>query len=362
MPLSVPAFRTARRQRRTSAFAIADGGGGCKTLGVRASRLRLLAAAVGLLSFAAPPAALATAQRQPSRSACTIPGGWTNVAARGTRYVIFGEIHGTGESPAFVARLACGLASRGERLLIGIEQQASDNAALQQAWSLPDGQFAAALRRTGWAGRLDGVASRAMFGLLLKLHALKARGRAIDVVAFNGFRDDAQRRRFADLPAQGPHEAAQAENIRRAAESGRYDHVLILVGNLHARKTPVGDGAAAFRPMAMQLAPAAEITSLNMRASGGSMWNCLARPGARLEPGKPIPPSAIDCGSHDTGRSPVDLGRHAFIRLGAFPGEPADPSYDGFYWLGRVKGSPPAAARSGPDQPLHPPRRRALRE
>jgi hypothetical protein len=264
------------------------------------------------------------------------------VSARRTRYVVFGEVHGTRESPEFVGMLACGLASRGERLLIGVEHDATSNAALQKAWQLPDGQFAAALRSLGWAGRLDGVASTAMFELLQRLHELKWRGRAIDVVAFNGFSDDAQRRRFSDLPAQGPHEAGQAENIRKAAASGRYDHVLVLVGNLHARKAPVGDGAARFKPMAMRLGPPAEITTLNMRGAGGSMWNCLLKPNAQPEPGKPLPPDAIDCGNHAAGGSRVDLGRRPFVRLGAFPGEPADPSYDGYYWLGRVAGSPPA--------------------
>lgn len=273
-----------------------------------------------------------------------MPAGWATVAARRTRYVVFGETHGTRQSPEFVGTLACALAGRGERLLVGIEQQATNNAALQKAWQLPDSQFAATLRGIGWAGRLDGVASKAMFELLQRLHELKSRGRAIDVVAFNGFSDDAQRRRFSDLPAQGPHEAAQAENIRRAAASGRYDHVLVLVGNLHAGKRPVGDGPVRFEPMAMRLAPPTEITSLNMHGAGGSMWNCLLKPDVKPELGKPIPPEAVDCGNHKAGGSRVDLGGRAFVRLGAFPGEPADPSYDGFYWLGRETGSPPAVS------------------
>ncbi|HEX8062893.1 MAG TPA: hypothetical protein VF535_06725, partial [Allosphingosinicella sp.] len=188
--------------------------------------------------------------------ACSVPEGWSRVAARKTPYIIFGEVHGTRESPAFVEATACGLAAKGARVLVGVEHNATDDPALQAAWSLPDAQFPAALRALGWAGRKDGVASQAMFELLLRLHRLKERGRRIDVVAFNGARDAEQRERFKDLPGQGPHEAAQAENVRRAAEAKRYDHVLVLVGNLHARKQPVTRGGMSFEPMAMRLAPA----------------------------------------------------------------------------------------------------------
>jgi hypothetical protein len=272
---------------------------------------------------------------------CAIPQGWPAVAARKTRYVIFGEVHGTRESPAFVEATACGLAAKGERVLVGVEHQAADDGALQAAWALPHARFPAALRARGWAGRQDGVASQAMLELLVRLHRLKSQGRSIDVVAFNGFRDAEQGERFKALPGQGPHEAAQAENIRRAAEAKRYDHVLVLVGNLHARKQPVTRGEVSFEPMAMRLAPAAAITSLNMAGAAGTMWNCLLKAGVQLQPGKPLPPGSMDCASHPT-RGHPDLHRPPFVALGALPGSEEDPAYDGFYWVGAVSGSPPA--------------------
>jgi hypothetical protein len=254
---------------------------------------------------------------------------------------VFGEVHGTRESPAFVGTIACALGRKGERLLVAIEHEATGDAALQAAWSLPHVRFAAALRRKGWAGRQDGVASEAMFAMLVRLHALKSRGERIDVVAFSGIRDQAQGARFKDLPGQGPHEAAQAENIRVAAEGRPYDHVLVLVGNLHARKRPVEGRGVVYEPMAMRLAPAAAITSLNMTYAAGTMWNCLMKPGSAFEPGKPPPPGAIDCASHAT-HGVVDLHRSPFIGLGALPGLDVDDAYDGFFWLGEVSGSPPA--------------------
>lgn len=277
---------------------------------------------------------------------CDLPPGWDEVDRRGTLYVVFGEIHGTAEAPALVGDVACGLAFRGDRLLVAIEQQASDDAALQAAWALPDERFAGALLRTGWAGRNDGVASRAMLALLVRLHRLRTGGRAIDVVTFNGERDPAQAARFAALPGQGPHEAEQAENIR-LADGGRHDRVLVLTGNLHARKQPVTRGGATFEPMAMRLAPAGAVTTLNMADAGGTMWNCLLKPGVALPEGKPIPTDAIECGAHPTHGS-ADLRRPAFLGIGAAPGQDANPAFDGFFWVGRTTASPPAVALTPP--------------
>jgi hypothetical protein len=286
----------------------------------------------------------AAAPNPGAESRCVVPDGWRAIKARRTRYVIFGEVHGTREAPAFVGATACGLAAKGERLLIAVEHLSTDDAALQAAWGLPHNRFAAALRERGWKGREDGVASEAMFALLVRLHLLKTQGRRIDVVAFNGSRDDAQRARFNALPGQGPHEAAQAENIRTAAEARRYDHILVLVGNHHARKEIATRGDTRYKPMAMQLGEPGAVTSLNMANAPGTMWNCLIRPGVELQPGKEPPAGAIDCGSHPAGGL-ADLARRPFVGLGAPPGGQPDTAYDGFFWVGSVSASPPAVPR-----------------
>ena len=134
---------------------------------------------IGLIALAL--AAVTTTAGGPTER-CDLPPGWSEVAGRGARYIVFGEVHGTREAPAFVGDVACGLAFDGERLLVAIEQDSSRNAALQIAWQQPDERFAAALRRTGWVERNDGVGSEAMFAMLLRLHRLWAGGRQIDIV------------------------------------------------------------------------------------------------------------------------------------------------------------------------------------
>lgn len=287
----------------------------------------------GLLAVVPPPARAA--------DGCSLPDGWADVVRRDPHYVVFGEMHGTQQSPAFVGNLACALAARGERVLVAVELESRSDAAFQAAWRLPPAQFPAALLKDGWAGRRDGVGSVAMRDMLVRLHALKSVGRPIALVAFNGARDATQQAKFADQAGQGPHEAAQAENIRNAAAVGRYDRVLVLVGNLHARKEPVERGAVTFRPMVMQLAPARDVVSLDMASAGGSTWTCELRAGAKFEPGKPISKDAIECSGHPVRRD-ATIDRSPFITLQPLPGRQRDPAYDGSFWLGPVSESPPA--------------------
>lgn len=276
-----------------------------------------------------------------AKQVCQVPIGWNDVAARKPRFVVFGEVHGTRQAPAFIGDVACALAARGERILVAVEHSATENDAFQKAWRLPNAQFPEVLKRAGWADRDDGVGSEAMLAFLIRLHHLARRGQLIDIVAFNGAKDAAQSRRFSHLPGQGPHDAAQAENIRVAAAAHPYDRVLVLVGNVHARKRPVEHSLAQFEPMAMRLGPPSSIITLNMQTTGGTAWNCELKPGVTPQPGKSLTQNDIACGSYPFSGD-ADLRRAPFIALGALQPTAIDPDYDGVFWLGKVDASPQA--------------------
>lgn len=265
------------------------------------------------------------------------------------KFVVFGEIHGSVQSPAFIGDVACGLLAQGKRILVGIEFQATLDDQLQAAWQLPDAEFRKQLPAIGWAGRTDGVASRAMFELLLRLHSLKEKGAAIDIVAFNGTRDLAQQARFEKLPRQGPHEAAQADNIANAAKKAAYDVVLVLVGDFHARRRMVGEGPDQFEPMALRLAPSGRLVSLRLRHAGGTSWNCQLKPGVQLRLGAPIAADAIACGAYPVSGS-ADLHHVPFLQLGVDPADATSAGFDGFFWVGPITASPPQlpAVDAGP--------------
>jgi hypothetical protein len=262
-----------------------------------------------------------------------LPIGWNSIEAKKPKFVVFGETHGTQESPELVESVACALATRGERILVAIELESRSNPHLQKLWRTPSNSFARAVlaELPGFAQRQDGVASRAMLTMLDHLQSL-SRNRSIDVVAFNSVRDAAQAARWRDLPGQGAHEAAQAENIAMASARKRYDRVLVLVGNLHAGKDR--SMAVDFEPMAMRLARVGPLISLVQTYATGTAWYCMVKRGATLTPAN------IDCGAHGTqGASP---DRPVEVRLWS-PGDPeANSAYDGYYWFPVVHASPPA--------------------
>lgn len=270
-----------------------------------------------------------------------MPEGMDKIIAKKPKFLIFGENHGTQESPAFVSDVVCALVARNERVLVAVEHDVGQDAAFQSAWQQDGEQFIKQLRAAGWAKREDGVASEAMFQLLTKLHALKSAGRSIDITAFNGTRDEAQRDRFKGLPGQGPHEASQAENIRLAASRQKYDRVIILVGSLHGTKAEVERNGVNFKPMAMQLATPDRIISLRMSAGKGTSWNCILKKGAHGDFSRGIPMDAIECGPHDY-EGDVDLKRPKFASLWPVSGVEPMAGYDGIFWVGPAHASKPA--------------------
>jgi len=270
-------------------------------------------------------------------SHCDLPAGWADVAKLDPRFVVFGELHGTNEGPRFVGSLACALARQNKRVLVAIEHDASANAALQAAWN--SNNFEEKLTKLFFAGRSDGVGSKAMFDMVVGLHRLKVGGFPVAIVAFNGFGDEHQQSRFADLPGQGPHEAAQAENIATAAMAQSYDQVLVLVGSVHARKTPIVRNGHAFDPMARRLSQYGRAVLLNMRHADGTSWNCQLKPGA--DPTiKAIGLEDLECGEHPNKGEP-QLGPEPFIGLEKADPVDGPPAFDGFFWVGAVSGSPP---------------------
>lgn len=290
------------------------------------------------------PAALAAQDRMPAdETACIAPPGWDEVVARDPDFVVFGELHGTREAPALVQSLICAEAKREQRLLLAVEHSSWENAAWQEAWALPHDKFRRTFPDLGWRGRDDGVASKAMLALVTGAHALKDQGAAIDIVAFNGARDDIQRDRFADLPSQGPHEAAQAQNIAEAAARHDYDRVIVLVGRLHAATVPISIGGPDFDPMAVQLRGYGTVLSLGMLHAGGESWSCQLAPGTKHAPGQEITDDMITCDAFQAGaEGSSDRPPHITVGNLAYP--PLERRFDGTFWVGPISASPPAFA------------------
>jgi len=283
--------------------------------------------------------ALALAASQ-SQAACSLPPGWSAVVASHPRFVVFGEVHGTRESPELVGSIACALSVRGERLLVAIELPSRTDPQLQRLWqSTPDGFANRAIADLpGFAQREDGVASRAMLAMLDRLHAIGGSGKSIDIVAFDRARDAAQTQRWQALPGQASREAEQAENIATAASAKAYDRVLVLTGNSHARKLTEDRPDVPYEPMAMRLARSGPIVSLKQTIGTGTEWNCIVNRAAK--PSGPGRQAQVDCGTH--GRIGAIPARPMEVGLWSSEEAEADSAYDGYYWFPVVHASPPA--------------------
>lgn len=273
--------------------------------------------------------------------ACAPMQGWEEVAeAADGKFLIFGEMHGSAQSPQAVAEYICA-ASQTRSILLAIEFSSTSDEGFRAAWAGPHDEFRDRMldHVPEWKGRPDGVGSVAMLDMLVRLHALKEAGRPIDLTSFNGARDQAQREAFAHLPAQEPHEAAQAANIRQASERGAYHQTVVLVGNLHARKQPVDMGPEPWRPMGMFLAAPEHIVSLQMAWDGGASWSCQMAADAAIEPGQPITDDMIECRAFPTGSAKRGAPGEG---MGFYPEPFEDGAYDGYFHLGTIDASPPA--------------------
>jgi hypothetical protein len=230
--------------------------------------------------------------------------------------ILLGELHGTRELPAFVARLVTQLAVD-RPVVLGLEAPRDELPSLDTYLASDGGDRArqAALRDPFWRAPFqDGRRSTAMFDLLEAVRVQRARGARIDVVCF----DVSQ----SERGSPSDREEGMARNLL-AARTARPDATFVaFAGNLHTRRIRhprFGD----YDWMAMRLATAGvAFVTLDARNADGAAWNCMG--------GQPS-----DCGPQlASGR-----GDERGIRLE----RSQDGAYDGWVGLGPITASPPAA-------------------
>jgi Haem-binding uptake, Tiki superfamily, ChaN len=184
------------------------------------------------------------------------------------RLITVGELHGSKESPEFVAGLVEGLIHRGRHVVLGLEMLSSDQAALD-AYLHGD---SSALCRMRFLMRyhLDGRSSVALVGLLSRLRALPG----VTVVAFDSGQE------------QNERDSLMAVLFLRRFATARGDVGVVLAGNVHAA---VDSTAAMFmemfkhpyhsmgaRLLATPGSPFARANAVAIyeSARGGAFWNC----------------------------------------------------------------------------------------
>lgn len=227
--------------------------------------------------------------------------------------LILGEVHGTVEAPAYFLRVVCAIARHdpGAELVVGLEYPSGEQSHLDTFLVSGEvGQARAELLATPfWQRRMqDGRSSAAMLQLVESLWSLRRDGFRVRVVAFDDWQVDARDKAMAGI-------------LDAAVEARRDARLVVLTGNVHARKTPGFGANPEFRSMAAYLK--VPTRSLAFRARRGTYWAC--RP---------------DCGVVDA--TPNELASE----LPRFDLTAAEPSahYDGIIELGVVSASLPAVS------------------
>lgn len=267
----------------------------------------------------APPARIFAAKLQPSVCAA-IPGSEQLLGRSSLRWIVVGEIHGTTETPEAFGDLVC-LAATAQPVVVAVEQATTEQPAIDD-YIGSNGDAEATSRFLAsriWTEPFKaGLSSEAYFELFRRLRALRAAGQITSVVAFQPLYDPG-------FNAGDYEKALAASLIGRVASQGR---VLVLVGNVHAMRTPAAWAKPAYLPMAGYL-PADSTVSLDARWNGGSYWACT---------------SATTCGRQSSApSSPVTVARGVVMDGG-------DGPYAGTLNLGvAATASPPKT----PSTPAH---------
>lgn len=272
---------------------------------------------------------LAGCARTPENTACpAVEGVGQVLAAPG---VFIGDMHGSTQSPAFLAALACHAIQSGRPVIVAMEYDATDQPVLDRFLQTADvEQGMAALTGTAhWTGNVDGRASVAMADALRRMHSDRRTPGSLKLVAYDFSGADVQQR-----------DATSARHLQALHDQAPQDAFWILFGgNVHARKT-IGlpfrnapPGSEQHQPLGYKLRDWGLI-HLNAMYRGGEFWGCTGA-------------STDGCGVVAVGPAcTTDCRTDPVIRLHA-----SDPAYDGVYDVSYLSVSRPLHWSSAPADP-----------
>jgi hypothetical protein len=232
--------------------------------------------------------------------------------------ILLGDHHGTAEIPAFVASVVA-TAAAAQPVVLALEAPRQDLPGLD-AFLASDGERPALdrmLRDPFWQFPFqDGRRSVAMLELIRTLHELRARGARIEIVPFDAGPGDV---RAGDRGGREQHMASALIALRNARPDAA---IVVYAGRLHTMRQGVSRQSG--EPlMANRLAAAGvRFVTLAPHYADGSAWVCRRSP-------------ATSCGpSFEKGIEPA-----TGLRLEAS----ADGNFDGWFGVGAITASPPAA-------------------
>lgn len=249
-------------------------------------------------------------------SGCHAYEGWEAVAKLAQSHVVmFGEMHGTNESPGAIGSLLCELVAADIPVRFGIEAEWPQSAALDGALRYPlDPEAVYAAAPAMWDSH-DGRSSEAVYRLLEGIALWRSFGADISVFAFD--HDPA-------LPADQAltRSAVMAREVDRNM-AGFDGAVLLFAGGYHVVLNPPGSG----------------------RTGGSLASEVTARPVIALNmaygPGEAYVTASLGDGDLVTGPLKLSATHKGDTRVRAFDLTPTG-YHSGIYLTGPITASPPA--------------------
>ncbi len=292
-------------------------------------RLRLAAAGLAVAFVLATVAVTSPSEleaAEPNRGSfdCS-PIGGLDYLLRERTVLLLGEIHGTVESPQFVADLLCNAVASGRSTALALQLPEFESSViaryLDSEGSRDDRQrlLADAQELTRY---LDGRFSESMVALLESIRALRTQGGEVEVRLFVPPDVDSVTRQ--NLTAV---ERPMAVAVWEAIEELDVDLFIALTGLTHNRMIPGSETDPDYKPMGFRLSqwnPEWRLLSLALSHSGGTAWMCTTQH------------------ENDCLAVPITGGGWGEPNSIYIYGEVAETGYDGFYYVGNISHSPPA--------------------
>jgi hypothetical protein len=187
--------------------------------------------------------------------------------------LLLGEMHGTTESPAFLANAACLALRAGRPVTVALEIPREEQSRLEAflASAGTEGNRAALLARPFWGAEYqDGRRSQAMLSMLEELRRLHQQGRPLRVKLVD---------RMAAPAVPAERDRWMAEGLAQAFDETPEGVVIALMGNLHVRVSRGTPWDPNYEPAGFVLVnrrSEIHVTSLDVSYQGGSAWVCTS--------------------------------------------------------------------------------------
>ena len=230
--------------------------------------------------------------------------------------LVFGEVHGTKESPEFIGDVVCHIIASGQSVTLAIEFSNTDYLDVQKYL---DSESSSAeselLTQPYWiGGNQDGKRSLAMFDLFKDVKSYRAKTKKVDVIGF-----DIDHEEFEKIHRQPMRyiedfrEKTMANDLLTYANANPERRIVVLTGNLHS-----GRSKDESRPKMVDHIGREKYLSFDMRGPSGTVWTWIQ---GETKSGNNIPPNFLKNGS------PLD--ERALVLVG--PQE--INGHDGFFYI-----------------------------